>query len=237
MLRAKPYICLLLLLILVCACSQISSGKVPKGSENKLLSIKTKPTKAAIYKDGQYIGNSPLQVWLWHGAPTVSKIVAVPLFEHQFIQFQSLKIPGIPTQLTLYMTEPSTHKYDFSDKPNENNTEQNPSPFLKRLQLFFGFDQDRLNASEIKRLASWLGQFDSNINRIEVHAYADETGSQNYNKALSYRRAFAVTECLQQLKIKTQQLMVIYHGERVSLTPERQLPRQSDRLVELLVFY
>lgn len=101
---------LMLIFMLTAACAQLDSGEVPKGSESKLLTINTKPTEAAIYKDGHYIGHSPLRVWLWHGAPSNSQIIALPLYQHQFIQVKSLRIPTIPTQLTFYMTEPSEHQ-------------------------------------------------------------------------------------------------------------------------------
>lgn len=227
----------MLIFMLIAACAQLGSKDVPKGSESKLLTIETKPTEAAIYKDGQYIGHSPLQIWLWHGAPRINQIIAVPLYEHQFIQIQSLHIPTIPTQLTFYMTEPSPHGYDFSDKPTQSKLAQHPSPHLKRLQLFFDFDQDQLNISEIERLTLWLNQFDSEPERIEVHAYADEAGSQQYNEALSHRRTLAITQCLQRLAIKPKELLVIHHGERVSVSQAQQLPKQIDRMVELLVFY
>ncbi|QDO83565.1 OmpA family protein [Shewanella psychropiezotolerans] len=227
----------MMILVLITACMQISSREIPEGSENQLLTIETKPTKAAIYKDGQYIGHSPLKIWLWHGAPRISQIIAVPLYKHQFVQLQSLSIPTIPTQLTFYMTEPSSYEYDFSDKPTQSKQEQQPSPHFTRLQLFFDFDQDQLNISEINRLTLWLSQFGSEPDRIEVHAYADETGSQQYNKALSHRRALAITQCLHRLALKPKELLVIHHGERVSLSQTQQLPKQIDRLVELLVFY
>ncbi|BAJ01521.1 OmpA family protein [Shewanella violacea] len=228
---------LMVILMLVTACGSIGSREVPKGSESKLLTIETKPTKAAIYKDGRYIGNSPLRVWLWHGAPTSNQIIAVPLYKHQFVQLQSLRIPTIPTRLTFYMTEPSAHEYDFSAKSTQSKPELQPSPYLKRLQLFFDLDQDQLNISETQRLTVWLSQFKSNPDRIELHAYADETGSQEYNKSLSHRRSQAISQCLQRLAIKPKELLVIYHGERVSFSQAQQLPRQRDRLVELLVFY
>lgn len=228
---------LMLMFMLIAACAQLSSKDVPQGSESKLLTIETKPTEAAIYKDGQYIGHSPLQTWLWHGAPRINQIIAVPLYEHQFIQIQSLRIPTIPTQLTFYMTEPSPHEYDFSESPSQSTLEQQPSPYFKRLQLFFDFDQDQLNISEIQRLTLWINQFDADPDKIEVHAYADETGSQQYNTALSHRRSLAITLCLQRLAIKPKELLVIHHGERVSVTQTQQLAKQIDRLVEVLVFY
>ena len=77
---------------------------LPPGATNALVEIGSSPTPAAIYVDGEYVGESPLKRYLWFSSTTRAvTVVAEPLYPGQARQEQRLLVPPLPERLTFFM--------------------------------------------------------------------------------------------------------------------------------------
>ena len=81
--------------------------KVLPGASHALVEIDSSPTPAAIYLDGEYIGETPLRYPLSYTSLTRSlTVVAEPLYPVQTRQEQQLRIPPLPRRIQFYMNTP-----------------------------------------------------------------------------------------------------------------------------------
>jgi hypothetical protein len=82
-------------------------GYLPLGASNTLVEIDSSPTPAAIYVNGDYVGQTPLRRYLWFSSTvrTVT-VVAKPLYPGQGRQEQRLRVPHLPRRLTFFMNNP-----------------------------------------------------------------------------------------------------------------------------------
>jgi outer membrane protein OmpA-like peptidoglycan-associated protein len=77
-----------------------------------------------------------------------------------------------------------------------------------------------------------LIEFDKTV--VEVAGHTDSTGADDYNQALSERRAQAVSQYLQGQKVNQQRLITIGLGERMPVADNTtNTGRQANRRVEI----
>ena len=88
------------------------------------------------------------------------------------------------------------------------------------LVLYFGYDDDKLTAHALKQLAvvaAILAQTEHK--KIKIGGHADALGEEDYNDALSRRRARRVAETLRSLGVRGSQVGLEAFGERLPLSP------------------
>jgi outer membrane protein OmpA-like peptidoglycan-associated protein len=65
------------------------------------------------------------------------------------------------------------------------------------LTVYFGFDQSMLTGAEKQKLDAFIQRVKNTKGEIIISGYTDLTGSSEYNKGLSERRAASITSYLQ----------------------------------------
>jgi OOP family OmpA-OmpF porin len=112
----------------------------------------------------------------------------------------------------------------FSKMADDSDTLQSPLVTTPAggdsLVLYFGYDDDKLTARSLKQLsvvASLLKQ--SSTKRIQIGGHADALGDEDYNDALSQRRAAKVAETLRSFGVLGSQIKLEAFGERLPLSP------------------
>lgn len=91
-----------------CAAPPDPCRYIPPGASNDLVEIGSSPTPAAIYVDGQYVGKTPINRYLWFSSTTRAvTVVAEPLYPGQARQVQQLRVPPLPRRLTFFMNSPA----------------------------------------------------------------------------------------------------------------------------------
>ena len=106
-----------------------------------------------------------------------------------------------------------------------------------RNEVLFGFDKYdiQVQAKEsLDNLVTILNKYpDTNI---EIHGHTDSQGSEKYNKALSERRAKAVSDYLKSNEIEGKRLSVKAFGEEMPVqTNETDEGRSKNRRVEFAI--
>lgn len=77
------------------------------GSTAAAVQIKSSPTEAWIFIDGQYVGITPLEQELSYWAATrYIEVVAVPLYPAQARQLKRIEVPPLPHTLFFNMNNP-----------------------------------------------------------------------------------------------------------------------------------
>ncbi len=88
------------------------------------------------------------------------------------------------------------------------------------LVLFFGYDDDKLTRRSLQQLAVVAALLKySDEKRIRIGGHADALGEDQYNDALSQRRAKRVAEALKSLGVNANQVTLEAFGERLPLSP------------------
>jgi len=77
--------------------------KIPEGASKERILIKSYPTKARIFIDKKYLGETPVKTDLWYFKRRRVNIVAEPLYENQIPQNLVIFIPDIPDKIVFYM--------------------------------------------------------------------------------------------------------------------------------------
>lgn len=104
--------------------------------------------------------------------------------------------------------------------------------------LLFAVDSDKLSAdtkTNLTELAQTLNKYDDTNILIEGHT--DNTGSDEYNKRLSERRANAVAEFLKMQDVKASRITTEGYGESQPIASNDDgSGRQENRRVEVAIF-
>ena len=80
--------------------------------------------------------------------------------------------------------------------------------------LYFGFDTDRINASEVGKVAEAAAFMKSNPGLVLViEGHCDERGTEEYNRALGERRAIAVENQLRSNGVDLANIRTVSYGE------------------------
>ena len=101
----------------------------------------------------------------------------------------------------------------------------------------FATDQDQLSPGffpVLDSVAIVLNKYPRTL--LDIDGHTDDTGSAQYNQALSERRAVAVGQYLQSRSVDPRRLLVIGYGETRPVAPnETDLGRAANRRVEVRV--
>ena len=80
--------------------------------------------------------------------------------------------------------------------------------------VYFGFDTDRVNASEVSKVAEAAAYIKSTPGMVLViEGHCDERGTEEYNRVLGERRAIAVEHKLRDAHIDLANIRTVSYGE------------------------
>lgn len=80
--------------------------------------------------------------------------------------------------------------------------------------LYFGFDTDRVNASEMGKVDEAAAYIKSNPGMVLViEGHCDERGTEEYNRALGERRAIAVENKMRESNVDLASIRTVSYGE------------------------
>ena len=80
--------------------------------------------------------------------------------------------------------------------------------------LYFGFDTDRVNASEMAKVNEAAAYIKSNPGMVLViEGHCDERGTEEYNRALGERRAIAVENKMRESNVDLANIHTVSYGE------------------------
>lgn len=80
--------------------------------------------------------------------------------------------------------------------------------------LYFGYDTDRVNASELAKISEAASFMLANPNLVlVVEGHCDERGTDEYNRALGERRAIAVENKLRDSNVDLANIRTVSYGE------------------------
>ena len=79
--------------------------------------------------------------------------------------------------------------------------------------FYFDYDQASLRADARSTLTAFAEKLKQSSDTIRIEGYADERGSEDYNKALGERRANAVRDFLVSLGVSSSQIQTVSYGE------------------------
>jgi len=84
---------------------------------------------------------------------------------------------------------------------------------IPRVSVHFAFDKFFISASDLEALKNFKAAY-PNVESIIIDGYADTTGTDNYNYALSGKRCAVVKQALNYDSTKTEVFTVTAHGEK-----------------------
>lgn len=245
---------LLLLFVFTLGCARIPSGV----NSGKIL-IKSKPTKAKIYVNNEYIGITPVCAKIWYEKEKFLNIKAEPIFPNQFPQNIYFEIPPIPPKLVIYMDYEVKIKVDIFEEQQKKeakiaglleNVKKNETakvieiikivkePINLLLPIIY-FETDKYNISDAAatELLEVVKLLENNPEyNLIIHAHADERGSIEYNRKLSLQRAMAVKQNLIEMELAENRLSIRVHGEQISFDEkEEKLEYKYNRFVDFSI--
>jgi OOP family OmpA-OmpF porin len=112
-----------------------------------------------------------------------------------------------------------------------------PTPITRSYMVFFDFDKSDITQQSLAtiRLAATNAK-QGGVQRLNVTGHADRAGTEQYNLALSLRRANAVKQVLIAEGIAADSIVVIGRGEKEPLVPTADgVPEAQNRRVEIIL--
>ena len=108
---------------------------------------------------------------------------------------------------------------------------------VKSFMVFFDWDRSNLSAQALNTIKQAADQFKATGNaRITATGHADRSGPENYNMALSLRRANAVKDALVREGVPATAISVVGKGESQPLVPTADGVREpQNRRVEIVI--
>jgi OOP family OmpA-OmpF porin len=108
---------------------------------------------------------------------------------------------------------------------------------VKSFMVFFDWDRSNLSAQALTTIKQAAAQFKTTGNaRITATGHADRSGPENYNMALSLRRANAVKDALVREGVPATAISVVGRGESQPLVPTADGVREpQNRRVEIVI--
>src|SRR5436190_8325004 len=112
-----------------------------------------------------------------------------------------------------------------------------PAAAAPSFMVFFDWDRSNLSAQALSTIQQAANAFKTRGNaRITATAHADRSGPENYNMALSLRRANAVKDALVREGVPATAIAVIGRGESQPLVPTADGVREpQNRRVEIVI--
>jgi outer membrane protein OmpA-like peptidoglycan-associated protein len=103
--------------------------------------------------------------------------------------------------------------------------------------VFFDWDRSNLSEQALNTIRQAAGAFKTRGNaRIVATGHADKSGPENYNMALSLRRANAVKDALVREGVPATVISVVGRGESQPLVPTADGVREpQNRRVEIVI--
>ena len=241
-------ISILLLVIFISNCVKVKNiAAKQEGLEYKRVLIKTEPTKARLFLNGEYLGKSPLKTDIWFAKERKINITAEPIYPNQFPQNIYLTIPPIPKKMTIYMDHQPKSKVNIElEEKDEIKTQlaKIDTIILEKMiiqeipfvlpTIYFMLDQHKLKESEICKLDTLIAQLQKHPELIiTVNGFADEQGTPDYNIELSMNRAQTVSNYLIEQGIDNSKIEIFAHGEQTIINKEGiKLEFEHSRIVE-----
>jgi len=196
---------------------------VPDGSASARLRIRTRPARAVVYVDGVKAGVSPVNARIACSIAHGHTVTALPLYREHYRQDAQIPPGYLPRRITLFMDAPPVAR-DVAERAEEveqivaataaETVEavvscQNPLP-----AVLFALDSDTLDSAALAAVATAAARAlaGAAVPRIELHGYADRSGTRGHNLALSLRRAQAVSGALAAHGIQPGNIAVFGHG-------------------------
>ncbi|PLX18565.1 MAG: hypothetical protein C0599_12070 [Salinivirgaceae bacterium] len=124
-----------------------------------------------------------------------------------------------------------TKNYDF----NYRNLKEDQKRLILRKTIYFDVNEVYIKTQylyDIEQITDLL--YDNPSLGIEIHGYADERGSAEYNKQLSQRRANEVYKKIQSDLIKSNRIIIEGHGEEDTGNADKSLSKS--RRVDIIIF-
>ena len=112
-----------------------------------------------------------------------------------------------------------------------------PAPLTRSYMVFFDFDKSDINQQALATIKQAAGNAkQGGVQRLNVTGHADRAGTEQYNMALSLRRASAVKQVLISEGIPADAIVVIGRGETPPLVPTADGVREAqNRRVEIVL--
>ena len=112
-----------------------------------------------------------------------------------------------------------------------------PQPQATSFMVFFDWDRSNLSAQALQTIKQAAGAFKAKGSaRITATGHTDTSGPENYNMALSLRRANAVKDALVREGVPATAIAVIGRGEQGLLVPTPDGVREpQNRRVEIVL--
>lgn len=112
-----------------------------------------------------------------------------------------------------------------------------PAPITRSYMVFFDFDKSDINQQALATIKQAAGNSkQGGVQRLNVTGHADRAGTEQYNMALSLRRANAVKQVLISEGIPADSIVVIGRGETQPLVPTADGVREAqNRRVEIIL--
>jgi len=200
------------------------SSSVPIGARTIQADILTSPTKAMIYINGKYHGESPLHADLWYsGANSTTDIIAMPLYPDQYPQ--ALRIEGyqLPNKIYFFMNTPSNEAQKKLEKKKKKLLAAKLliiKPTVKPLDLpamiiYFPTDSADLTPQAMQAIDANAAYLQAHPDiQVQLQGHADERGSDDYNQTLAMQRSLVVLDYLVKLGIDANSLHALATGKQ-----------------------
>jgi len=234
-------------LVVGCGCA---AGRlpIPDGSARACLRIRTRPAKAVIYIDGAKVGVSPVNARVACSIARGHTITALPLRREQYRQDARIPPGYLPRRITLFMDAPPVAR-DVSEQPvleglnaaGIAHTILSIAPCQDSLPaVFFALGSDSLDSAARAAVAAVAVRVQgaAEAPRVELHGYADRSGTRGHNLSLSLRRARAVRGALAAHGLQPESMAVLGHGATTTVRGDGyELEAVIHRKVEIRLVY
>ena len=112
-----------------------------------------------------------------------------------------------------------------------------PAPATVSFMVFFDWDRSNLSAQALNTIKQAAAAYKTKGNaRITATGHTDTSGPENYNMALSLRRAASVKTALVRQGVPADQITVVGRGETALLVPTKDGVREpQNRRVEIVI--
>jgi outer membrane protein OmpA-like peptidoglycan-associated protein len=221
MIIARRLIFLIFLLGLITACTPYKKSiYIPKGVFEEEILIRSEPTEAMIYVNGEEIGETPFRTSLFYSEDKLINIKAVPIYPNQFTQNIFVRVPPIPKTMTIYMNEKPNFVFETEEEKPQPPAKRPPVEIVKydtlyvdRISyyttptIYFEFDKTDINVQDGAKLRSLVQFLKKNPEvYVDILGAADIRGGDKYNIELSLNRSKAVAEYLNKYGIPMSRL-------------------------------
>lgn len=247
MIKATKIINLIFLLVLIVGCTPYKKSiYIPKGVFERKIILRSEPTEAMIYINGQEVGKTPFKTSLFYAEDKLINIKAVPIYPNQFTQNIFVRVPPIPKTMTIYMNEKPKFIFETEDDRKKPPEKRPPTEVVKYDTLYVDrisyyttptilFDLDKVDinapdASKLNELAKFL-KANPEI-YVDILGSADIRGGAKYNITLSLKRSKAVEDYLIKSGISPDRMYIRGAGKTFVYNEEEEvLSYQESRTV------